>query len=93
MKLKSVIVLFAVVVSILSPLSLHLTIAHGTASIEGLDVCHAGSFALSPGHDAPCVNEPIYRPYLPSHCYNAEMFDPTMRILVIAFLEEHPPKA
>ncbi len=93
MKVKSIIVLFAVVVSVLSPLSLHLTIAHGSAAIEGLDVCHAGSLALAPGHDAPCVSEPLYRPSLPSHIERTELPDPTLRIPVIAFREEHPPQA
>ncbi len=93
MKVKSIIVLFAAVVSVFSPLSLHLTFAHGHATIEGLDVCHAGSLALAPGHEAPCVNEPLYRSCLPSHIERAALPDHMLRILVLAFREEHPPKA
>ncbi len=92
MRVKSLIILSAIIFGILSPLSLHLTLAHGHVSIEGLDVCHAGSFALSAGHDAPFVNEPLYQPYLPSHNESAEMVDSTPRILITAFQDEDPPK-
>lgn len=92
MRVKSGIVLIAIVFSIFSPRSLHLAIAHGHTSIEGFDVCHSGSPGLSTGHDARRVNEPLYRHCLPSSVYGAEIFDPTHRILILASQEEHPPK-
>jgi hypothetical protein len=93
MRVKSIIVLIAIAFSILSPLSLHLTIAQGHASIEGLDVCHAGSFALAPGHDVPCISEPLYRPCSPSRIENAQIQEPTLRVLIAASQEERPPKS
>jgi len=93
MRMKSVIVLLAIVFSILSPLPLHLTIAHGHASIERLDVCHAGSLALSPGYEAPFVSEPLFETCLPSHINNFTIIDSMLRVLLTAFQEEHPPKA
>jgi hypothetical protein len=92
MRMKSVIVLLAIAFSILSPLSLHLTIAQGHASIEGLDVCHAGSLALSPGQEAPCVSEPLFEPCLPSHIDSTMIVDATPRVFLTVFPEEHPPK-
>ncbi len=92
MRVKSVIVLLAIVFSIFSPLSLHLTVAHGHATIEGLDVCHAGSLALAPGHEAPCVSEPLYRPCSLTQADRAEIHEPSLIILITASQEEHPPK-
>jgi hypothetical protein len=92
MRLKSVIVLLAIVFSVISPLSVHLTIAHGQTSIETFDICHAGSLALSTSHDMPCVSEPVYRPCLPSHSAGAEKLDPIHKPLITTFQEERPPK-
>ncbi len=92
MKVKSVIVLLAIAFSIFSPLSLHLTIAHGHATIEGFDVCHAGSLALAPGHEAPCVSEPVYRPCSLTQAARVEIHEPSLIILITASQEEHPPK-
>ncbi len=92
MRAKSIIVLFAIGISIFSPLSLHLTVAHGHATIEGLDVCHAGSLALAPGHEAPCVSEPLYRPYSLTLMGRAEIHEPSLFVLITASQEEHPPK-
>ncbi len=92
MRVKSFIVLIAITFSILSPLSLHLTIAHGQASIEGLDVCHAGSYALSASHDAPGVCEAIYNSFHPLPMAVAEIIDPILNMPITSFQEEHPPK-
>ena len=92
MKVRSVIVLFAIAVSVLSPLSVHLTIAHGQTSIEALDVCHAGSLALSASHDMPGVSQPIYGLYLPARVEGAQILDTTLKLFPPTFQEEHPPK-
>ena len=92
MKARSVIVLLAIAFSVLSPVSVHLTIAHGQTSIGTFDVCHAGSLALSTSHDMPCVSQPIYRLYLPSFVEDAQIPDPALKLIIAAFQEEHPPK-
>ncbi len=92
MQAKSIIVLLAIGFSIFSPLSLHLTVAHGHTSIDGFDVCHAGSLALSAGHNAPCVSEPFFCPCPPSSIDAAEIPDPVIEVQVLASQEEHPPK-
>jgi len=92
MKVRSVIVLFAIALSVLSPISVHLTIAHGQTSIGTFDVCHAGSPALSTSHDMPFVNQPIYHPYLVSRVEGTQLLDHTLTQLISTFQEEHPPK-
>ncbi len=92
MKVKSIVVLISILFSILSPLSLHLAFANGQATIEGLDVCHAGSLALSPGHDVPFENEPLYQPSLPSPNDSSEMVDALLRVLIMTYQDEDPPK-
>jgi hypothetical protein len=92
MRVKSFIVLLAITFSVLSPLSVHLTIAHEQTSIGTFDVCHAGSFAISTSHDMPCVSQPIYRPCILSLVKGAEILDPTLKLLILTFQEEHPPK-
>ncbi|HXY55202.1 MAG TPA: hypothetical protein VEM40_11095 [Nitrospirota bacterium] len=92
MKVRSVIVLFAITLGVLSPLSVHLTIAQGQTSIGTFDVCHAGAPALSISNDMPCVNQPLYHPILPSCVESAEILDPTLKPLISIFQKEHPPK-
>ncbi len=92
MRVKSIIVLLAIAFSIFSPLSLHLTVAHGQASIEGFDVCHAGAFALSAGPEAPCVCEPLYDSLHPLQIAVVEINDPLLSTPLTTFQEEHPPK-
>ena len=92
MKVRSVIVLFAIAFSVLSPLSVRLTIAHGQTSIETFDVCHAGSPALSTSIDMPCISQPIYHPYLASRVEGTQILDPALKRLISTFQEEHPPK-
>jgi hypothetical protein len=92
MKARSAIVLFAIAFSVLSPLSVHLTIAHGQTSIGTFDVCHAGADALSTSHDMPCVSQQIYHPCLPSPVKGARTFDPALKPLNSTLQEEHPPK-
>jgi len=92
MKVRSVIVLLAIAVSVLSPLSVHLTIAHGQEAIGTFDVCHAGSLALSTSLDMPCVSQPVYSLYCPPFVESAQILDPTIKLLISPFQKEHPPK-
>jgi hypothetical protein len=92
MKVKSVVVLFTIAFSVLSPLSVHLTIAHGQTSIGTFDVCHAGSTALSSSPDMPCVSQLIYTPCLPTHIESTQILGIALKLPISAFQEEHPPK-
>ena len=93
MRVKSIIVLLAIAFSILSPLSVHLVIAHEQTSIGTFDVCHAGSLALSTSYDTPCISQPLYNPHLPSRVEDSEISDPTLKLLILACQNEHPPKS
>ncbi len=92
MRASSLIVLLAIALSILSPSPVPLASAHGQTVIGTLDVCHAGSLAISISHDTPCVIQPLYHPHLPSRMECPTIVDPTIRPFVLAFPEEHPPK-
>ncbi len=92
MKVKSVIVLLAIAFSILSPLSVHLTIAHEKTSIGTFDVCHAGSLAVSGSLDMPTMSEPVSCPFVPSYKDGVEILELTYQPFILIFQEEHPPK-
>jgi len=92
MRANSTIVLLTIAVSIFSPVSVHLAIAHGQTSIGSFDVCHPGSPALSTSQDAPSVSQPIYRFFLPLWIERAEIREPAIRPFMSTFQEEHPPK-
>jgi hypothetical protein len=92
MRVKSVIVLLAIIFSALSPVSVHLAIAHGETSIGTFDICHGGSTALSTSHDSPGVSEPLYCPCLPSYKDGAGILEPTRKPYLSTFQDEHPPK-
>lgn len=94
MKWQSLIVVVAIAFSCLSPLSVHLTIEHGqTTTIGTFDVCHAGSLAVSSIHEMPYFTENLCVLIPPSSPMRMENLSLVGRLPIIAFRDEHPPKA
>ena len=94
MKLKAIIVLMALCLSIALPPSLTLMASHdGRAAIVTLDVCHAASSALSSNGEMPCVNEGTYNSILLTESLSIEVSNPPCKPFFIAFQDEHPPKS
>ena len=94
MKLKAVIVLLALGLSIALPPSLSLLTAHnGQAAIVTLDVCHAATPALSSNGEMPCVNECTFDVLPLSRNMVAEISNSRCKPFFISFQDERPPKS
>lgn len=92
MRVKTVIVLVAIAFSVLSPLSLHLVVSHGQASLEAFDVCHAATPAIASNGDMPCLNETSCFPCQSAQVDVVRIVKPLFRPFVLIFQEERPPK-
>jgi hypothetical protein len=93
MKWKAILVLLSITLSIGAPPSLPLITDHGVKTVIGsLDVCHAATPALSSTGDVPYMNEfPSW--HLPlAKSKNTGIYTPPFKPIVIAFLDERPPK-
>ena len=94
MKLKAVIVLLALGLSIALPPTLRLMAEHGgQAAIVTLDVCHAATPALSLNGDMPCVNECTFNALPLAQNMTSEISNPPCKPFFIAFQDERPPKS
>jgi hypothetical protein len=92
-KWQTLIVVVAIAFSVLSPLSVHLTIEYGQASIGSFDICHSGSLGVSVNHEMPCSIENPYELIPLSSLERAENPSAVISPFSIAFLDERPPKA
>ena len=92
MKARALVILFALTVSIVAPLSVAPSPAGGGTFLVTLDVCDAANPAVSanstmPGiHESPCIIIPAV--FVDFTRITSLMFHP----LLIATQEEHPPK-
>jgi hypothetical protein len=94
MKLKAVIILLALGLSIVLPPSLALmTDRGGQATIGTLDVCHAAAPALSSSGEMPCVIECTCHPLYLTLNTTAESINSPFKPLLFAFQDERPPKS
>jgi hypothetical protein len=94
MRMKAVIVLLAIAVSIIVPPSLPFTSSHsGHASIGILDVCHSAMPALSSNGDMPCITGCPCDP-LPLVLEDiASLTLPLSKPFLISYQDERPPKS
>jgi hypothetical protein len=94
MKLKAVIILLALGLSIALPPSLTLMTDRGEqATIGTLDVCHAATPALSSNGEMPCVIESTCYPLYLTLNTTAEPISSPFKPLLFAFQDERPPKS
>lgn len=94
MRLKAIIVILSILLSILAPVSFEVTISdNGKVSvIASLDVCHAKSPMSSAAPDMPVINE--------SQCILCEvdfaslikLSSPNSEYFLITFQKERPPR-
>jgi hypothetical protein len=93
MKLQAVIVLLAIAFGVAVPPALPMmTVGGGEAEIGILDLCHAGTPAISANGDMPCMNECPCLPLLLSQNRAFIIPAPPCKPLLIAFQDERPPK-
>jgi hypothetical protein len=93
MKWQAVIVLLAIALGVAAPPSLPLSAVGGEAELGILDLCHAGTPALSSNGDMPCMNECPCRPAPPALYCDSEIIVTPCKPLFIAYQDERPPKA
>jgi hypothetical protein len=94
MKLKSTLVLIAIIVSIASPLNL--AVAHTSDNNETkiftLNVCHAASPLLSVNADMPSLYEYPCKNMSLGFVSFYEDLNPVFNTLLIIFQKEYPPE-
>ena len=92
MKIKIVLILIALTVSIASPLSINIAPSINGTYLFSLDVCQASSPAASVNvnmryiYECPCRH--IILEFVGFH----EVLNPSFNSFLVAFQEEHPPR-
>jgi hypothetical protein len=93
MKWKILLVLFAFVLSVTTPPSLPWLADNGQeAAIGTLDLCHAGSPAVTGNGDMPCIQECPCHPLPLVMISVSELPHTSFEPLLIAFQDERPPQ-
>jgi hypothetical protein len=93
MKWKSIIVLLATLLSIVTvPFSPLIFMDDGQPAIGVLDVCHSGTPALASNGDMPCLNECSFKPMPLVQDTIAAILYPLFKPLLLAFQDERPPE-
>lgn len=92
MRIRTVLILIALSVSIISPLSAHISVSSNGTFLITLDVCIAAGCALSVNQYLPCLYEYQFEfPVLEI----TDLFDnsnPAFKPLLIAFQMDRPPR-
>jgi hypothetical protein len=94
MKLKSLLVLFILIVSIATPFKLQISTGQNSkvAFIFTLNVCHASDASLSVNTDSPSMYECPCKPPLPQFDGIYEKSEPSMVPILMVFHKERPPE-
>jgi hypothetical protein len=94
MKWQTVIVLLAIGISIAVPPSFPVTSDHSNhAMIGNIDVCHQAAPALATNGGMPCLHQ-CTCDFLPLALDKiADIVNPRIKPLLIAFQDERPPKS
>jgi hypothetical protein len=94
MKWFAVIVLFAISLGVAVPPSLPIAaVRGGEAELGVLDLCHAGTPALSSNGDMPCMNGCPCRLPAPALYETAGILVTPRKPLLLTYQDERPPKA
>ncbi len=91
-KTKTIFILVTLVVSIISPLTVHISVSLNGTFLLNLDVCSAAGHALSTNQDMPYLYENQFR--FPVLVFTDLVKDsnPSFNPVLIAFQKEHPPR-
>jgi hypothetical protein len=94
MKLQSILILTAILLSIAVPPSLTVVINNDMhTSIVALDICHSSTPALSSNGDMPCVHAAPYL-LMPSPVIAANInANHAVPLFILSLQDERPPKA
>jgi len=93
MKIRSLLILIALAISVFSPFSISINPSDGHSYIINLDVCHASGSAVSVSTDTPALQESLYNLCPPSLCDYTEIIGPLHRPSLVLFDIERPPKS
>jgi hypothetical protein len=94
MKLKSLLVLIILIVSVATPFKLRISISQNSkvAFIFALNVCHASDASLSVNMDSPSLYECPCKLPLPQFDGFYEKSEPLMATYLTSFQKERPPE-
>lgn len=93
MKVRSLVILIALSLSISSPLSVSNTPSNDHSYIITLDVCHASGSAVSVSANTPALQESLYNLCPPGLCRCSEIIGPLHEPSLVLVGIEHPPKS
>ncbi|MFN3480547.1 MAG: hypothetical protein ACK415_09185 [Thermodesulfovibrionales bacterium] len=94
MRLKAIIVILSILLSILVPVSFEVTIADNNkvSVIATLDVCHAKSPISASAQDIPLINEAQCALCEVDFTGYIKLSNPHSEYLIITFQKERPPR-
>jgi hypothetical protein len=93
MKIRSILILITLSLSIFSPLSVSITPSNNQSYILTLDVCHASGSAVSVSADIPALQESPHKLCPLGLCGYTRIIDPSCKLSLIASDLERPPKS
>lgn len=93
MKFSAAICLVAICISLIAPISITIPTSNGEHTLVTLDVCHAGSAALSTSADVSVIQESSHQIMLPLFSGYANMFNIVFLLPIVISTQDRPPKA
>jgi len=95
MKLSGIVVLAALCLSILTPLTVHTigTFSGNSQQLVTLDVCHASDSSLSVNAGSPSLIESPCNPEPLTLCCYSVIADPLLTLSLIPSRQERPPQS
>ncbi|MBA4373630.1 MAG: hypothetical protein C0402_12320 [Thermodesulfovibrio sp.] len=92
MKLRSLILLIVLCLSLASPLTIHLASAGQEEHLVTLDVCHTSDASLSVNADSPALFEAPCNPLAPEYAGTHEAGSTVFTPYVSSLQQERPPQ-
>ncbi len=92
MKMQTFVVLVALIVSILTPVSINFSPAANGTALVSLDVCSAGAHSLAPNSESVCLSESLVTVRLFELTSTVAVVRPVLKPLLFAFKKDRPPQ-
>ncbi|BCB96547.1 hypothetical protein JZK55_14690 [Dissulfurispira thermophila] len=94
MRLKAIIIILSILISILSPICFKITFSsHENVSvIATLDVCHAKDSISAVSLDTPAINETQFTLYMLHSIASYDASRHLSKNILLVFQKEHPPR-
>lgn len=92
MRVKGILILLVLTISIIPPLTINISPSSNEASILTLNICHALNPILSTNSDSPCLFESSFKEIKLEVSNIQKEIEPVPNLFLVSFQIEHPPK-